>query len=105
MRSVDRKFYESKEWRQISKDYMESVNHLCERCLSKGLITPAKIVHHKIHLTEENVSDTDISMNFKNLEALCIECHNTEHFGKRKQRRYIVGEDGSIFFTEEIPKE
>ena len=69
-------------------------NHLCERCLKEGRITPADIVHHKKHLTPENYRDPAISLNFDNLEALCFEHHNKEHFKKEQRRRwkYIDGE-------------
>ena len=43
---------------------------------------PAEIAHHKIYLTAENVLDPAISLNPGNLEALCMNCHNAEHFGQ-----------------------
>ena len=69
-------FYRGKAWRQLSKSFLMSKYYICERCGR-----PAEIAHHKIHLTAGNVIDPDISLNPGNLEALCIDCHNTEHFG------------------------
>ena len=93
-RSIDRGFYESPEWRRCKAVYMESVNHLCERCLAKGLYTPARIVHHKVHLTRENMKDQALLYGFDNLEALCQACHNEEHGRVKQQRRwkFIDGE-------------
>ena len=37
------------------------------------------ILHHKIHLTPENINDPDISLGFGNLKYDCHACHNAEH--------------------------
>lgn len=93
MRSIDRRFYESPEWRHCKKVYLEKVNHLCERCLAKGLYEPAKIVHHRIHLTPDNMIP-ELMYGFDNLEALCQACHNDEHGRSKTNRRwkFIDGE-------------
>lgn len=94
MRSIDRRFYESTEWQSCRQIYLESVNHLCERCLAKGIYEPAYIVHHKVHLTEENFGDPELMFGFDNLMAVCLACHNEIHFGEKKNRRwkFIEGE-------------
>jgi len=69
-------FYGSKAWRKLSKAFLCSKNYICERCGN-----PAEIAHHRTYLTAENVYDINISMNPDLLEALCKNCHNTEHFG------------------------
>lgn len=94
MRSIDNKFYHSKAWTDCRKTYI-SQHPLCERCQAKGLIVPAHIVHHKIHLTQENINDPSISLNHANLESLCFECHNAEHF-KRQNRRWKFDDDGNL---------
>lgn len=38
------------------------------------------IVHHKSYIDVKNIWDTGITLNFDNLELLCIDCHNKEHF-------------------------
>lgn len=88
MRSVDESFYKTKQWRHLRDEYMKKVDGLCERCRANGLIVPAKIVHHKEHLNESNVKDAKISLSFDNLEALCQDCHNLEHFGEKKVERW-----------------
>lgn len=42
------------------------------------------MVHHKIHLTRDNISDPQISLNPDNLESLCDDCHKLEHDSERK---------------------
>ena len=74
-----RKFYSSQAWNNCRTSYMNSVNHLCERCLSNGLLKPAEIVHHKTELTPDNINNPNITLGFDNLEAVCRQCHNEYH--------------------------
>ena len=69
-------FYQSKAWRRLSRAFLLSKSYICERCGN-----PAGFAHHKTHITAANVGNPDITLNPANLEALCLECHNTEHFG------------------------
>lgn len=69
-------FYRSHAWEATRAAYMASVNHICERCGR-----PAKIVHHRYYIDGANVSDPSVTLSMGNLEALCQECHNREHFG------------------------
>lgn len=87
MRAIDSRFYNSPEWHRCKNTYLASVNHLCERCLAKGIYEPARIVHHKIHLSEETMIP-ELMYGFDNLEALCLACHNDEHGRKKKTRRW-----------------
>lgn len=100
-RSVDQEFYQSKAWRRCREAYMTKVNHLCERCRAEGVFEPARIVHHKIYLTKENVKDPSVSLNFDNLEALCERHHNQEHF--KQERRYEIAADGSLIMLDIPP--
>lgn len=77
---------------------MNSVNHLCERCLQNGLVVPAEIVHHKIELTPININNPDITLNFNNLEAVCRECHADIH--NRREKRFKIMEDGRVIAVE-----
>ena len=97
-----REFYGSKQWQAIRTAYKKSKQGLCERCLAKGLIVPADEVHHKVRLTNDNINDASISLNYDNLEALCTECHDKEHEEdarnrwkkskryKGNERRYVI---------------
>lgn len=87
-------FYGSQAWKDCRKAYKKSVGGLCERCLKKGLYNPAVIVHHKTYITQDNLSDPRIALDWNNLEALCRDCHEAEHQGEGK--RYKILEDGSI---------
>ena len=48
---------------------------LCQRCGKRV----GYIVHHRIELTPENIGDPEITYSHRNLEYLCLECHNREH--------------------------
>ncbi len=73
------KFYKSNLWHKIQKAYKIYQHGICERCGNVGII-----VHHKQHITSENIFNSDITMNFDNLELLCRSCHNKEHLTKYK---------------------
>ena len=67
---------------------------LCERCESLGIIRPARIVHHKKYINVDNLTDPSILLCFDNLEALCQDCHNKEHF--KSNKRYSIDEFGRV---------
>ena len=83
---------------------MQSVHHLCERCLRKGIMTPAEIVHHKIELTPENSDDPLITLNTDNLEAVCRECHAQVHEYYQSKKRYKILEGGRVVSREFLEK-
>ena len=68
-------FYHGRQWREARAAYLSSVNYVCERCGS-----PAKIVHHKKYISPGNINDISVTLDWNNLEALCQDCHNKEHF-------------------------
>ena len=77
-RKFSKKFYNSKCWKKIRQSYIASKFGICERCGKAN----AKQVHHKEYLTEDNIDDPNISIDFKNLELLCDTCHQNEHHKK-----------------------
>ena len=87
-------FYKSRAWRDCRKGYAQSVGGLCERCLARGIYVPGRIVHHRVHLTPENISDASVSLSWDNLELLCDDCHNAEH--QPRARRFRVDDEGRI---------
>ena len=91
-------FYKSKVWQKCRKSYAASKGGLCERCLARGLYVPGEIVHHRVHLTPENVLDPGVTLSFDNLELVCRECHAEEHESRR--RRYRVDDFGRIVVKE-----
>ena len=90
------KFYGSTEWKKVRAIKLRQSHYVCERCGK-----PYGMVHHKIHLTESNVDDPDISINLDNLIVLCEDCHNKEHFSKHKERKMSFDSNGDIVWIED----
>ncbi|ACD24498.1 HNH endonuclease [Clostridium botulinum] len=67
-------FYDTKEWKKCRKAFIETKHYICERCGGVG-----KLVHHKKHITPSNVNDMNITLNWDNLQVLCLDCHNVVH--------------------------
>lgn len=74
-------FYKSTAWIKCKQAYIKSVHGLCERCEKPGYI-----VHHKKHITPNNINDSNITLNWDNLEYLCLDCHNEEHRFNREKK-------------------
>ena len=94
MKDYAKQFYASNAWATCRAAYRESVGGLCERCYEKGMITPGEIVHHKVHLTPENINNPEVALSFRNLQLVCRLCHAEIH-GKKK-KRYKVDEFGRV---------
>ena len=94
MREFAESFYKSKEWKECREAYAKSKRGLCEVCLSRGLYRPGVIVHHKIHISEDNITDPSITLCFDNLQLLCRDCHADAHKGHAA--RYKVDEFGRV---------
>ena len=75
MKDYTASLYSSKAWQKTREAYKRSVGGLCEVCWAKGVVKPGEIVHHKIHLTPENINDPEISLNHEHLEYQCKPCH------------------------------
>ena len=54
-------------------------NIICEHCGKPIVKAYDCIGHHKIHLTEENYTDTNISLNPDNIALVHHKCHNIIH--------------------------
>ena len=91
MKEWAKSFYLGKAWKHTSKAYMQSKGYICERCGEA-----AKICHHRVHLTRDNITSLEFALCWDNLEALCQECHNREHKKKKRKRRYGFDEEGNI---------
>lgn len=69
-------FYNSKKWRMCRDSYiadrMMIDGGLCEQCREN----PGYIVHHEIVLTEDNISNAEISLNHKWFKYVCKDCHD-----------------------------
>lgn len=100
-------FYKSNKWSWCRESYLKKVGYLCERCLAKGIYRPADIVHHKIFLTEDNINDPSITLNFDNLMAVCRDCHEEIHHEgnvaakhRKYEKRYTVDRNGRVNIKE-----
>lgn len=96
MKDFARTFYSSDAWKKCRAAYRLSKAGLCERCIQQGKFNPGVIVHHKVHLTPQNIGDPNVSLNWDNLELLCRDCHAEEHGGGG--RRFFVDKNsGKIY--------
>ena len=86
-------FYTSDVWIKCREGYARSVGGLCERCRDRGIIRAGEIVHHKKHITPDNINDPRITLSWDNLMLLCRECHGEIH---KKAKRYKILPDGTV---------
>lgn len=71
--------YNTKKWNKLRLVKLMQ-NPLCEKCLQKGIISPAVDVHHiDSFMNYEGEKWKEEAFNFNNLESLCKECHQREH--------------------------
>jgi len=97
MKPFAERFYKSRAWQDTREAYAKSKGGLCERCLERGLIVPGEIVHHIKPITQSNIDDPQITLNWDNLRLLCRPCHEAMHRGTEK--RYTVDELGRVTVT------
>jgi hypothetical protein len=90
-------FYRSDDWIRFRKilvlDRVDAEGNLiCEHCGKPIVNQYDAIAHHKIPLTEDNVNDTDISLNPDHIAMVHHRCHNYIHnkFGYVRPEIYLV---------------
>lgn len=69
--------------------------HMCERCYEQGRMVPAKVVHHRIILSPSNINNPEVTLNFKNLQRVCQDCHAKVHSGW-EEPRVSFDENGNV---------
>lgn len=90
-------FYNSKKWKDCRESYIST-----RQALDGGLCEICKqnigyIVHHKVTLTIDNISNPEISLNHDMLMYVCHDCHNKiDHEGKSNKNRYVFDANGQI---------
>lgn len=94
MKEFAKQFYLSPSWRKARKAYAKYRGGLCERCLDRGVVKAGEIVHHKVHLSPDNINDEAITLGWDNLELVCRECHAEEH--EQRKKRYKIDEFGNV---------
>jgi len=95
MRDFAKGFYKSQAWKQCRAAYAKSKRGLCEICLSRGLYRPGVIVHHKVHVEPETITDPHVLLDWQNLQLVCRDCHAELHAAK-EGRRYRFDENGRL---------
>lgn len=72
--------YNTPEWKRLSKAF-KMANPLCQKCLEKGIITPAAHIHHKVSFMQFNdeLKRKEVAYDWDNLQSLCVQCHNEIH--------------------------
>ncbi len=71
-------FYCSKQYKDLSQILKIKSDGICPRCGGTFDISYLR-THHKEHLTYENINDPKVTLNEKNIEVLCHDCHNAVH--------------------------
>lgn len=101
MKEYAEKFYKSKEWKKCREAFIATLpDKTCPRCKERK----GKIVHHKIEITPENISDPMITLNFENLEYICQTCHTQEHLkGKSTKDDVEFDEEGNLIMKKSPP--
>ncbi|SOC12870.1 HNH endonuclease [Ureibacillus xyleni] len=96
--ALAKKFYKSKAWKKTRDAYFKSQHGLCERCGEAGLI-----VHHKVWIDIDNINNPDVTLDWNNLEVVCVKCHNQEHFKKNDgvPEGCMFDEDGNLIYLGE----
>lgn len=74
-REFSKSFYASAKWKLMRNYILIRDKYKCQLCGDTGHLE----VHHKIHLTPENIYDADIALNENNLITLCRDCHFKIH--------------------------
>ncbi len=77
------RFYGTRDWRTLSSVYMQDKQYQCEQC--SGIATE---VHHVDPIQTD--SGWLRRLDYDNLMAVCVDCHNEQH-GRfvKKKRKYI----------------
>lgn len=101
---VRKEFYNSKAWKIARKNIWIKQCCLCAICNKPVYVDGISpyiekekrrtgIVHHKIHLDNNNIYDINITLNEDNLIGVCKECHELEHHNNIVTRDNIMFDD------------
>lgn len=97
MREFAKAFYLSKEWRWARAYVFARDAGLCVQCGA-----PGEIVHHKTHLTPENIRDPVIALGDGNLELLCRDCHALAHAADLPTARGLMFDEAGNVVKREL---
>lgn len=84
-----RKFYDSREWKQLREERKRLDNYECQECKRNGLVSidtneysetaGRKKIQLVVHHVQELEQRPDLALEIDNLETLCVNCHNRIH--------------------------
>lgn len=77
----ERAFYKSVAWQRTREAYLRA-HPLCCACEAKGLTVAARAVDHIVPIKSGGER-----LDWRNLQALCIPCHNRKTTGEWQSRR------------------
>lgn len=100
-------FYKSGKWLRCRNAYIKKRvmidGGICEECTCRS----GYIVHHKVLLTVDNITDPDVSLNHDNLEYVCKQCHDLfegHGVGNKQKPLCVFDEDGQPISLREIDR-
>lgn len=95
MKEFAKVFYRSRAWHECRDSFIKyriAVDGgMCQQCHERL----GYIVHHKIELNPTNINDADIALNHRNLEFVCLDCHNKIHDVYQATNRVMFDENGN----------
>lgn len=78
-------FYNDRQWRRLAHDVKSEQHGECQYCKARGIYTPARYVHHVMHLKRrpdlayERFYVDEQGQLQRNLVACCWACHEEQH--------------------------
>jgi 5-methylcytosine-specific restriction endonuclease McrA len=91
MQKWQERFYNSRAWKLLRAQMIQSRQGVCNMC--GDIIVGSPEVHHKIALSEANVSNPQVSLNPALLEVLHKECHDKRHGRFATAEKVIIVDD------------
>ena len=70
--------YNNSQWRKLRDTYLRE-HAVCQKCISKGKITPATSVHHVKSPFKNGEINWNLLLDYTNLMSVCHECHAEIH--------------------------
>lgn len=89
--TMNREFYNSTSWRELSKRHRTEYP-LCRHCLELGILTPVSVVDHIIEIDD----DPTLKLDPQNLQSLCHPCHNSKTASERRTRELNTISTGQL---------
>lgn len=90
-------FYNSKDWKLISKQRTRIDNYKCRHCGRNLMFKGKREVDHIVEITIDNYFDRNITHNINNTRLLCTKCHNKRH--SRFVGYSLLKDNGEIDFN------